>query len=560
MSKNKQIQKYITKNKGIQKNISVENISVSVPNKLLIVDSNLKLIYGNKYGFVGHNGAGKSTLLKHIAERIIPIHKSIDMFYVTQELDFDPNKTIFEIVSEAHRKKNKLINRLNELTQIFENESSQGSSDNSLSSDNQNDSSDPNDLMKEFEIINQKLKGIDYAKDESVIRKILFGLGFEHNQQNMKYSLFSGGWKMRVSIARGLYMKPTLLLLDEPTNHLDLNSVIWLTDYLNNIWKKTLVIVSHDIYFLNEICTHIIHLENKRLNYYKGNYDAFLTGYEQHNKELIKEWNKIQKTIKEMQRKSIPKSEVTKFLQKHSHLQPIKPYRVNIKFPTTKEIKWPALTLKNISFGYDNCKTGGLNNKLLFDDISLSFYENDKFTIVGKNGIGKTTLLEIIVGLLKPISGEIIKDNKLRIGYYNQHLTDILPKNKTPIEFLLENKNLSVNDTRKLLGSIGLPNETHSHQLNTLSGGQRARVVLANICGSNPHILLLDEPTNHLDIESIDSFIQAINEFDGAVIMITHNIDVIQKTKSKILELNNYNLKNIEFDDYYNNVLVECNK
>lgn len=524
------------------KNILFKDINVTVPGKTLITNSELKIGYTRKYGLIGRNGHGKSTLLKHIADRIIPINKSIDIFCVTQELNFDPDKTIFQIVSDANRKKNKLLDKLDELTKQLEKED-----------DNENDNYDVNiKLMEDYRKTTEKLNSLDYLKDETIIRKILFGLGFDHQQQNMKFSQFSGGWKMRVSLARGLYMKPILLLLDEPTNHLDLNSTIWLTDYLVNIWKKTLIIVSHDTHFLNEICTDIIHLENKMIHYYKGNYDSFKIAYEHHCRELENEWNKVQRKLKEMQKKNATKIEMTKFLEKNASLEPIKPYKVNIRFPKISDIKWPALTLFNVTFGYES--------ESLFENVNLSLYENEKITIVGKNGVGKSTLLEIIMGSIKPLCGEIKTDFKVRIGYYNQHLSDILPNCKTPIEFLLsENKKLRENDTRKLLGSIGLTGELHTQLLSTLSGGQRARVLLASICAMEPHILLLDEPTNHLDIESIEKIIMAINDFNGAVIMITHNINVIQNTNSKILELCDKKLNEIEFDEYYENVLDELN-
>lgn len=521
-----------------QKDISIENISVTVPGKTLICDTNLKIGYGRKYGLIGRNGLGKSTLLKHIVERTIPIQNNIDMFYVSQELEFDKDKTIFQIVLEANRKRNKLMNKMAKLTELMENESCESN----------------DDMMNEYNATMQQLQSIDFMKDESIIRKILFGLGFEHLEQDMKFSQFSGGWKMRVSLARGLYMKPTLLLLDEPTNHLDLNAVIWLTDYLVNAWKKTLVIVSHDTYFLNEICTDIIHLENKKLTYYKGNYDLFRKAYEQHIRELENEWSKIQKRIKEMQKKNTSKADINKFLQQNAAYEPPKQYKVNIMFPQATNIKWPALVLSDIGFSYNE-------NKQLFEGISLSLYENDKITIVGKNGVGKSTLLQIIMGILEPLSGEMIKDTRARIGYYNQHVSDVLPPNNTPIEFLQSiNKSLSENDARKTLGSIGLGGEIHVQQIETLSGGQKSRVALSSLIVMNPHILLLDEPTNHLDIESIDSLINAINKFNGAVIMITHNIDVIQKTNSLIYNLSDMQLTQVDFDDYYADVLDEINK
>lgn len=516
-----------------QKDISLTNISISVPGKTLISNTDFKISYGRKYGLIGRNGLGKSTLLKHIEERILPIENNISIFYVTQELEFDKDKTIFQIVLDANKNRTRLMNKLDRLTKMMEDDNTE-------------------ELSNDYNKTMEKLRTIDYMKDESIIRKILYGLGFNQLEQDMKFSQFSGGWKMRVSLARGLYMKPTLLLLDEPTNHLDLNSVIWLTDYLSHEWKKTLIIISHDTYFLNEICTDIIHLENKKLTYYKGNYHSFKKSYDQHIRELENEWNKIQKRVKEMQKKNTTKVDVIKFIQKNAHLEPPKAIKVNITFPKATEIKWPSLTLSNIAFGYEN--------KILFKNLDLSLFENEKITIVGKNGVGKSTLIQIIMGILKPLTGEITKDSRVRIGFYNQHVADVLPLNQSPVEYLkIINKDLSDNDCRKILGSIGLPGETHLQEIGTLSGGQKARVVLASLNIMNPHILLLDEPTNHLDIESIESLINAINKFNGAVIMITHNIDVIKATNSQIYQLADQCLTQVDFDEYYNDVLEEIN-
>ena len=513
------------------KDISIENVNLSVPNKQLLVNTKLKIAYGRKYALIGHNGLGKSTLLKQINDKIIPVPSNIDIFYVDQEIDFDGDETIYNTVLNANRKRTKLMKKLNDLE----------------------DNLDDDKQVEEYNQTLEELEKLDYSKDESIIRKILFGLGFEPNQQDKKFKEFSGGWKMRVALARGLYMKPTLLMLDEPTNHLDLNTVIWLTDYLAT-WKKTLLIVSHDINFLNSICTDIIHLENKQLHYFKGNYDKFKKEYEKQQREIDNEWKKVQNKVKEMRKKSTKKEIVDEFIQKNKDKEPIKPYRVKINFKEPTAIKWPALYMKKLSYGYSE-------DKLLLKNISLKLSEDDKITIVGKNGVGKSTFLKLLAGEINdPLKGEVLKNPNLKIGYYTQHMADRLPLDKTPIQHLQEvNQNLQMEDARKLLGTIGLEGKLHHTIISLLSGGQKARVLLATINAIIPHVLLLDEPTNHLDIESIEALIDGINSFKGPVIIITHNIELISKTDCRIMELVDQKLNEIEFEDYYEKVLEEIN-
>jgi len=510
------------------KDIVIDNISVRVANKTLIDNSELKIIYGSKCALIGKNGYGKTTLLKQIATRQIPIPKQLSTFIVEQELDFDMTKTVYEIVSDANFKKTKLLEKIKLLENILENNS---------------------DHFEKYNKLQSKLNDLDCNKDESTIRKILFGLGFTRDDQEKPYSMFSGGWKMKIALSRGLYMQPHLLLLDEPTNHLDLINTIWLINYLKK-WKKSLIIVSHDTHFINQICNKIIHIDNKKLNYYNGNYDGFKNTYEMNSLKLEKEWEKIIKRKKEMQKKNTKKEVVDDFMQKNKHLEPPVPYKVNIKFYDIDDnVKTPFITLSNVTFGFD---------RILFENINLCLDANDKITIVGKNGVGKSTLLQLIHGQLSGFNGEITKNPKVVVGYFNQHSTDVLKADETPIEYLLsQNKSLKEFEARKYLGSMGLLGPLHTTKMENLSGGQKAKVCLAQINSLHPHVLLLDEPTNNLDIESIEALIKGINDFKGAVIMITHNADIIEKTNSKILHLENLTLEEVDYEDYCLDVLDE---
>lgn len=511
----------------MDKNIIIPHINITVPTKTLISNSELKIIYPSKNGLIGPNGHGKTTLLKYIATRTIPIPKHIDIFIVDQELCFDNDKTIYEIVADANFKKTKIMAKL----ELIEHDETQ---------------------FEKYNKLQQKLLDLETSKDESVIRKILFGLGFNHDEQDKPFKSFSGGWKMRVAIARGLYMKPHLLLLDEPTNHLDINAVIWLTNYLKTNWKNSLVIVSHDVNFLNQICNKIIHIENKQLNYYNGNYDGFKKTYNLNLIEKQKQWDKILKRKRELQNKSTKREIVEKFMTDNAHFEPLKIYKVKMIFNEPTFIKNPYVSLVDVSFGYD---------KLLFKNVNLQISNDTRICLCAGNGLGKTTLLQLISGQLDNYGGEIIKNPNLKIGYYNQHLTDILPSDKTPIEFLLqENKSLKIMDAQKYLGSIGLEGKLHTKKISIMSGGQKARIMMANIRAISPHILLLDEPTNHLDIETIDALIKGLNDFCGAVIIITHNIEVIERTNFKILHLKDCMLHEVEYDDYYYEVLESVEK
>ena len=310
--------------------------------------------------------------------------------------------------------------------------------------------------------------------------------------------------------------------------------------------------VSHDVNFLNEICTHIIHLDNQQLKYHVGNYDNFVISQAQEQSTREKEWKIIENKMKEMRRISTKKELVDEFYEKNKDKEPPKPYKVNIKFNEPEELKDTLIHISNMTFGYSK-------DNLLFDNLNFDLASGQKYVLVGKNGVGKSTLLKILARKLKPLNedAQIYYNGRLRANYYEQEFEEIeRSKNLTSVEYLISiDKTINEFTARKLLGTIGLEADNHLKPMVLLSGGQKARVQLIAICINKPHILLLDEPGNNLDIHTIGGLIKAINEFSGAMIIITHSIALIEQTECKVLLLENNELVELDFKEYYDRVL-----
>jgi len=525
-------------NMPVPKDVIIENIIVKVPNKTLIDKGDLGLAYGNKYGLVGINGSGKSTLLKKIAGTELGIR--LDRYYVEQEVTASNTETVFETVISSNQERFELMKELEKIeTELDNNETDQ--------------------LLEEYEKLLEQSEILELDKDESIVRKILFGLGFSLVQQNTVTSAFSGGWRMRMSLAKALYLQPSLLLLDEPTNHLDLNATIWLTNYLMNNWKNTLVIVSHDKEFINEVCTDLIHLYQKQLKYYSapkknfGVYDSFKQQFANDLKQQQKEYDNMMRQVRALQNKSTPKKKVDEFIQKEGKEKPPKPYSSKIDFPQVANLDPPVIKLHSVEFGYKP-------EKLIYKNIDFGIDQKSRITLVGPNGIGKSTLLKLISKDLIPNNGDdkVYHNNRLRIGYYHQHSIDTLPLDQTPIEHIKSlDPELKDQDIRKMLGSIGIEGKLHTQTIKILSGGQKSRVAFVAMTAIKPHIMLLDEPTNHLDIETVEALCDAINQFNGGIVMVTHDVDLILRTNSILWEVGNSYIKETDYDSYKESILRE---
>ena len=580
------------------RDIKIDDFKLTAGGKTLLNETTLKVINKHKYGLVGINGCGKSESLKYIAG--LKTQEAASIFLVYQEMPTEEvEKSVFQTVLDANTKRMaavaKSVQRERSETRAEFAAENNGSyyyncdSKNDSDCDNEGDSNGGEDDLQE------------YVRDEATVHKILNGLGFTNKQREQQVSTFSGGWRMRVNIARALYMDPDLLLLDEPTNHLDFDAVVWLINYLTS-YKKTVIVVSHDRHFLNSVCTDIIHINNQRLTYYKGSadgaYDSFETMHQQIVSKEWAEWKKIEAKTKDMRNRcfnttppTVGKEQLEAFIAENADKQPqdVPRSRCKLIFQQVGKLRTvePFIRTDNLAFRYPTLTMP----KFLFKNISLAIELNTKIAIVAKNGAGKSTFLKILAGKI-PIHenychmaglqslkhhhgncqtcanthtrGSVYIKSGTRIGYFDQHCSDVLPLDKTPIEYLdfiaktaagptvlmqgsQVNSVNSVNSVnpeniRKCLGTCGLENEAHAMQIGKLSGGQKSRVAFAAVFVISPHVLLLDEPTNHLDMETIDSLILSIKSFTGGVVLITHNIDLIKKTGCIVLKLENENL------------------
>lgn len=493
--------------------IKIEKISFSIGGRKLLDTGNITIPSGHKVGVVGRNGTGKTTLFGLIKEDLelesgqINIPKNAKIGDVQQEVS-ENNLSVIDTILAADQERETLLKRTKT-------------------------EKDP-DQIAEMQI---RLEDIGAWSAEARASTILKGLGFNEEDNHLPCQSFSGGWRMRISLAAVLFNQPDLLLLDEPTNYLDLEGTIWLENYLGT-YPHTVLVISHDRNLLNNCVNSILHLEDKKLTYYSGNYEKFA---ETRMAQLENKFSEIKKQDKTRQHlQSFVdrfRYKAKKAKQAQSRLKALSKLKTislpneralrKILFPSPDKLASPLLSIENGSTGY--------NGKAVLSNLNLRIDHDEKIALLGKNGEGKSTLSKLLANRIPLLSGSLIRSSKLRIGYFSQHQTDELRKDETPFDHLSRARpNKSISERKKILGSFGIGSDQSELQVLAMSGGQKARLLLLLATLDNPHLLILDEPTNHLDIESREALIEALTKFSGAVILVSHDFHLLSLVAEKL--------------------------
>lgn len=456
----------------------------------------------------------------HRPHRQVPIPEHIDIFHLSREIPAS-SKSALECVMEVDEERLKL-EKLAEALATREDDESQ------------------DQLMDVYE----RLDDMSADQAEAKAARLLHGLGFTKEMQAKQAKDFSGGWRMRISLARALFVKPHLLLLDEPTNHLDLEACVWLEEELRE-YKRILVLISHSQDFLNGVCTNIIHMDKKRLKYYTGNYEAFCKTRNEQLENQMKQYNWEQDQIAHMknyiarfghgsaklarQAQSKEKT-LAKMVAQGLTDKVVDDKTLNFYFPSCGTVPPPVIMVQNVTFRYNE------QTPYIYKNLEFGIDLDTRLALVGPNGAGKSTLLKLLYGDLQPTSGMIRKNSHLRIARYHQHLHELLDLDVSPLDYMMRAfpDVKEREDMRKIIGRYGLTGRQQVCPIRQLSDGQRCRVVFAWLAWQTPHLLLLDEPTNHLDMETIDALADAINDYDGGMVLVSHDFRLINQVANEI--------------------------
>ena len=511
--------------------LNLNGITVRLGGRTILDGATAALPPGARVGLIGRNGAGKSTMVKVVAGMLEPDGGSADMprgariGYIAQEAPHG-SATPFDTVLAADEER---------ATLMLESETNH----------------DPDRLGDIYE----RLIAIDAYTAPARAAQILLGLGFDEDMQAQPLDSFSGGWKMRVALAALLFSAPDLLLLDEPSNHLDLEAVMWLEDFLKS-YKATIVVVSHERDFLNNVVDHILHLQNGKITLYPGGYDAFERQRAERMAQLAAakanqdaQRAKLQDYVARNSARASTAKQAQSRQKMLARMQPIAELAndpsLSFGFPNPEELRPPLITLDMAAVGYSDVP--------ILKRLNLRLDPDDRIALLGRNGNGKTTLARLLAAQLPAMEGGMAASGKMKVGYFTQYQVEELDTEDTPLEHMTRTmKGASPAAVRAQLGRFGFSGDKATTRVGKLSGGERARLALALITRDAPHLLILDEPTNHLDVDAREALVQALNDYTGAVVLVSHDRHMLELTADRLVLVDNGTAREFDgsLDDY----------
>jgi ATP-binding cassette subfamily F protein 3 len=511
----------------------VRDIEVRFADRVLLDNVSFMITPRDRIGLIGRNGAGKSTLLKIMSGHQSPDNGSLEwpssttIGYLRQEFELNESQTVMDETMSCHDVAMTLQSDLDKLNiQLGE----------------RSDYESPSyaKLLEQLASISSQLEHFNISTLRIETQKILKGLGFTDRDFERKVSEFSGGWKMRIELAKLLLRKPDLLLLDEPTNHLDIESIIWLEDYLTT-YSGTVIVISHDIQFLENVCNRIIEVENGQIYDYRLTYSRFLAekekqreiqqaAYENQQRDLAQKEKTINRFMAKATKTKMAQS-MAKQLEKVDRIEaPTELGKaMSIKFAEIPRSGREAVKTVNISKSF--------GEKLVLNDVNITIERGDRVAFVGQNGQGKTTLAKIIVGILEASSGFIDSGANLHISYYAQNQSELLDLKSTVLDVMYDKAPEDMRTkVRSILGAFLFSGDDVDKKVSVLSGGERARLAMASLIMKPCNLLILDEPTNHLDIYSKDVLKQALKDYKGTLLVISHDREFLTGLTNKVVE------------------------
>lgn len=524
--------------------IRIENVSKSFPDGELFANVNISIKAGMRTGLVGPNGSGKTTLLRIMLGQESPDSgtvqkdRSTTIGYLAQDIIAGSGKSILEEVLSGYPEVKEIELKMQFLSKEI--------------SENPNKSS----LAIEFGEAQDRYESLGGWKLEDRAKKILSGLGFKKEKFKDPMDVFSGGWRMRVALAGILLQEPDILFLDEPTNHLDLEATIWLESFLS-AWKGSLIMISHDREFLDRSINHIIEIDRKKMILYKGNYTLYKEEKELRLEQLKNAYKNQQKQIKDTERfierfrsKNTKATQVQSRVKKLEKLEIIEPPKqdgkvINLVLPQPSRSPLNVVSCTSVQKSYEDLK--------VFNEMDFIVERGNKIGLVGNNGAGKSTLLKMLAGEEEPTKGKVTLGNGVEREYYAQHQLEILDKNDSVYETIVKvSGDWSETKIRTYLGNFLFIGEEIEKRVKVLSGGEKARLAMARMLVDPTHLLLLDEPTNHLDMASRNVVENALINYKGSLICISHDRHFLNKVTNLICEVGNGGIKMYEGNyDYF---------